>query len=80
VSRAAHGGRLPEGATTLELATLFVRVFRSLDAIVGGEDAVAAKWLRSPNDALGAPPIERIKTVQGLVGVLAYLDARRAIV
>ncbi len=80
VSRAVHGGRLPDGAKTLELATLFVRVFRSLDAIVGGEDAVAAKWLRSPNDALGAPPIERIKTVQGLVGVLAYLDARRAIV
>jgi transcriptional regulator with XRE-family HTH domain len=80
VSRAVHDGRLPEAAKTLELATLFVRLFRSLDSIVGGDEAAAQAWLRQPNTALGMPPLQAIKTVAGLVGTLAYLDSRRALV
>ncbi|MEO0679434.1 MAG: MbcA/ParS/Xre antitoxin family protein [Pseudomonadota bacterium] len=80
ISRAANGGSLPANAKTLELAALFVRVYRSLDSIVGGDDRVAARWMRGPNDALGAPPVDRIKTVEGLMAVLSYLDARRALV
>jgi len=38
-----------------ELALLFVRLFRSLDAIWGREET-ARKWLRSPNTALQAAP------------------------
>jgi hypothetical protein len=37
---------------SFELAVLFVRLYRSLDAIVGGDDAVAAAWLRNRNTAL----------------------------
>ena len=80
VSRVAAGGQLPATGKTLELATLFVRVFRSLDAIVGGEEAVAATWLRQANSALGGKPIDTLKTVTGLTSTLAYLDARRALV
>ncbi len=80
VSRAAAGGRLPATGKTLELATLFVRVFRSLAAIVGGEAAVAATWLRQANTALGGRPIDTLKTIAGLTATLAYLDARRALV
>ena len=71
---------LEPGTKPFELAVLFTRLFRSLDAIVGGDDAVAAAWLTQPNLALAARPIEKIQSVSGLVDVIAYLDARRALV
>lgn len=63
-----------------ELSLLLVRLYRSLDAITGGDDAVARAWLRNDNTALGSPPLTLVQTVQGLVNVIAYLDARRALV
>jgi hypothetical protein len=81
VSRMRRGEfRLEPGTKPFELAVLFVRLFRSLDAIVGGDDRVAASWLGNPNTALDARPIEKVRTVSGLVDVIAYLDARRALV
>jgi hypothetical protein len=80
VSRVVAGGSFSKTGKTLELATLFVQLFRSLDAIVGGEAAVAATWLRQANAALGGLPIDNLKTVAGLTSTLAYLDARRALV
>ena len=71
---------LGRGTKPFELAVLFVRLFRSLDAIVGGDEVVARAWLRNPNTALGAAPLERIVTIPGLMDVIAYLDARRALV
>ena len=61
-----------------ELAALFVRLYRSLDAIVGGDETVAKAWMRNPNTVLRQPPIDIIQKVQGLLEVLHYLDARRA--
>lgn len=61
-----------------ELALFFIRIYRSLDAIVGGDDKIAAKWLRNHNTALKAVPIERMKKIDGLIDVLSYLDSRRA--
>ena len=63
---------------SFELALLFIRLYRSLDAVVGGDDAVAAKWLTNPNTALNGTPLELIQTVNGLINVIAYLDSRRA--
>lgn len=81
VSRMKRGDfRLEPGTKPFELAVLFVRLFRSLDAIVGGDDRVAASWLGNPNTALDGRPIEKLRTVSGLVDVIAYLDARRALV
>ncbi|CAN7720917.1 MbcA/ParS/Xre antitoxin family protein [Bosea sp. LjRoot9] len=74
------GLRLEPGTKPFELAVLFVRLFCSLDAIVGGDDEVAASWLASPNTFLDARPIEKLQTVTGLVDVIAHLDARRALV
>jgi hypothetical protein len=62
-----------------ELAMLFVRLYRGLDAIVGGDDAAAAAWLRNANTALGAEPLALVQSVQGLMHVVQYLDARRAL-
>ena len=61
-----------------ELAVLFVRLFRSLDAIVGGDPQVSRAWLSNANEALDGRPVDKIRTVAGLLDVIAYLDARRA--
>ncbi len=59
-----------------EFALLFVRLFRSLDAILGhGEQAHT--WLRGRNTALGATPIELLRSAEGMIRVLHYLDAYR---
>ena len=79
VSRWKRGDSLLEpGSKPFELAALLVRTFRSLDAITGGDEAVARRWLAAPNTALAARPVERMAQVQGLVDVTTYLDARRA--
>lgn len=79
VSRLRRGEALLEdGSTAFQLAALLVRAFRSLDAITGGDEAVARAWLGAPNTALAARPLERMITVQGLVDVTTYLDDRRA--
>ncbi len=71
---------LERGTKPFELAVLLVRLFRSLDAVAGGDEAVARAWMTAENSALGARPVDRITSVSGLVDVLAYLDARRALV
>src|SRR5689334_467738 len=40
-----------------EMAALFVRLFRSLDSIVGSDEKARA-WLSSDNRALGAKPVD----------------------
>lgn len=79
VSRLNAGSiTLTPGDKPFELAVLFVRLFRALDAMVGGDEAVARAWMRNPNTALGGPPLTLIQSVAGLVHVVTYLDARRA--
>ena len=66
----------PARAKEWELARLFVRLFRSLDALWGhGEEARA--WLAAPNVALAAAPRELLTSIEGLVRVVDYLDAAR---
>ena len=80
VSRMGTGAyQLAPGEKPFELAVLFIRLYRSLDALVDGDEAVAQAWLRNGNAALGEAPLALIQTVPGLVNTLAYLDARRAL-
>lgn len=80
VSRMKSGDYLlHRGQKSFELAVLFVRLYRSLDAIVGGDDAVAGAWLRNDNTVLGDKPANLIQSVSGLMNVIHYLDARRAV-
>ena len=60
-----------------QFALLFVRLFRSLDALLG-HDEQARAWLRGFNTALSTSPIELLTTPEGLVRVVNYLDAYRA--
>ncbi len=70
---------LDERRKEWEFARLFVRVFRSLDSIVGTQSA-ARQWLRSENLGLGGRPIDLIAQTEGLVRVVHYLDASRGLV
>ena len=69
---------LEPGSKPFELAVLLIRVFLSLDAIVGGDDTVSRAWLQNHNDALAGVPAEKLTSITGLLDVLSYLDARRA--
>ena len=77
VSRLQHGRGLDPETKEGELALLFLRLYRSLDALVGGDDDKARQWLGAENDHVKGVPAERIKTVEGLVDVVQYLDAMR---
>jgi transcriptional regulator with XRE-family HTH domain len=70
-------GPIPLGSKEGELALLFLRVFRSLDALVGGNTAHAKAWLRAENRHVGGVPLRRMKKIEGLVDVAEYLDAMR---
>ena len=79
VSRMKSGDyRLEVDTKPFELGVLYVRLFRSLDAIVGGDEAAARAWLSYKNHMFRDVPAQQIRTVEGLVNVVAYLDARRA--
>jgi uncharacterized protein (DUF2384 family) len=61
-----------------ELGQLFVRLFRSLDAITGSDDAASRSWLQGRNTVLNGRPIDLIQSLTGLTAVLFYVDSRRA--
>ena len=78
LSRIATGRRTIDPASKEgELALLFLRVFRSLDALLGGDSEKSRLWLRAYNDHLSGVPAELIQTAQGLVRATDYLDALR---
>lgn len=79
VSRLVSGSRTIDPASKEgELALLLVRVYRSLDALVGTDAAQRKAWLESPNRVLNGRPIDLLQRADGLVAVVAYLDAMRA--
>ncbi|MES2978968.1 MAG: antitoxin Xre-like helix-turn-helix domain-containing protein [Pseudomonadota bacterium] len=61
-----------------QLALLLVRVYRSLDALVGTDDQKRIIWMNSQNKALAGVPIVLIERPDGLVATLNYLDGMRA--
>ena len=78
VSRTFAGGRgIDPDSAEGRHALLLVRVFRSLDALVGGDGEKARLWLRADNRHLGARPLQLLGKTQGLVHVAEYLDAMR---
>jgi uncharacterized protein (DUF2384 family) len=75
----SEGSYLVQGRKEWEMGVLFVRMFRSLDAIVG--DTGTRAWLESENSAFAnRKPVDLIETAEGLVHVTNYLDAHRGII
>ena len=61
-----------------ELGLLFLRVYRSLHALMGGDQALMRHWMEHPNRQLGEqPPRQLLARVEGLTRVASYLDALR---
>jgi hypothetical protein len=64
-------------AKTAECALFFIRIYRSLLAVVGGNENKARKWLEAENRYFGGTPRQHLKTLGGLIEVANYLDAMR---
>ena len=79
ISRMGSGAKAFEvGSKPAELAALVIRVYRSLDALVGNSEQHRRLWMTSYNRALTATPRDAIQSAEGLVRVVTYLDAARA--
>lgn len=66
------------GSKEWELAALFIRLYRGLDAIMAGDEKSTQAWLRNHNKDLNGTPVELIRRVTGLVDTVNYVDAYRA--
>jgi transcriptional regulator with XRE-family HTH domain len=79
VSRLRSGQRaMSLGSKEAELALLLVRIYRSLDGILGEDREALRAWFHTKNRHLRGVPRELIRRTDGLVRVLQYLDAMRA--
>lgn len=70
--------QLEKNSKGWELATLLVRLYRGLDAIMASDEAALRVWMQGPNTDLHAAPAALITNITGLVQTVAYVDAHRA--
>ena len=66
ISRLQTGRVIEPQTKEGELGLLLLRLFRSLDALVGGDEAKARAWLHAENTHLAGIPAQRIRRVEGL--------------
>jgi hypothetical protein len=79
VSRLRNGSwHFQAGTKSFELAQYLMRLFRSLDSLMGSDDLAARSWLASDNRELGGKPIDLIRSIRGLSDVADYVDDYRA--
>jgi uncharacterized protein (DUF2384 family) len=79
VSRMRSGqAKLDPASKSFEAGQFLLRLFRSLDALLGSDDQAARSWLTTRNLDLGARPIDLIDSFKGLITVCDYVDAHRA--
>ena len=79
VSRLRSGqARLDPASKSFEAGQFLLRLFRSLDALLGSDDQAARSWLATRNLDLDARPIDLIDSFKGLITVCDYVDAHRA--
>jgi hypothetical protein len=75
--RTAFSRGLDPASKAGELALLLIRCYRSLYALVGGDPVAMQHWMHTRNRDTGGVPAEQVRSVQGLVAVVEYLDAMR---
>ena len=79
VSRLKRGtSELDPASKSFEAGQFLLRLFRSLDALLGSDDTASKRWLDTPNLDLGAKPIDKLDTMRGLIEVCDYVDFCRA--
>lgn len=72
-----EGIGLDMSSKSSELSLHFIRLYRSLFAISGGDQAFMRHWFHSTNSALGGKPNELVHSIAGLMQTNEYLDAMR---
>ncbi|MFM2022526.1 MAG: hypothetical protein RJB02_2234 [Pseudomonadota bacterium] len=78
-SRLTNGRSLLDPASkSFEAGQFLLRLFRSLDSLLGSDDAAARRWLQTHNLDLDARPLDLIDSFKGLLTVCDYVDAHRA--
>lgn len=76
LSRLRHGaGRLEQGGKPWELARLFIRLVVALGTLTGRDETAARAWFDGYNSDLESVPRERVRSVEGLVSTLEYVDS-----
>ena len=74
----AGAWHLERGTKSFELGQYFIRVFRSLDSLMGSDDKASISWLKAHNTDLDGRPIDLMLTIRGLFEVADYVDDFRA--
>ncbi len=81
----ATASRLRGGQTQLDPASksfeagqFLLRLFRSLDALMGSDDEASRRWLTTPNLDLQDKPLELADSLRGLITLSDYVDGFRA--
>ena len=77
VSRLKRNPALDPESKQGELALMLVRLARALFALTGGDEAWIRHFMQTANKITGGVPAEQIKSVEGLVTVLQFVDAIR---
>ncbi|NIJ36129.1 hypothetical protein FHR22_000778 [Sphingopyxis panaciterrae] len=79
ISRLRAGSvQLDRSGKEFELGQYLVRLFRSLDALMGSDDTASVSWLKTANLDLGGRPIDLVRSIRGLGDVTDYVDDYRA--
>ena len=78
LAKATVRASVMQGLNAVMQALQLVRVYRSLDALVGADEGKRMLWMTGFNEALRGVPQQLVQRVDGLEVTLAYLDALRA--
>lgn len=76
LNRNVQRGFSPE-SKTWELQLHFIRLYRSLYAIAGGDSEFMFHWFQTENTALNGVPASICLKIEGLFRINQYLDAMR---
>ena len=70
--------QLDPASKSFEAGQFLLRLFRSLDALMGSDDKASRRWLTTPNLDLAAKPFDLVDSFRGLITVCDYVDGFRA--
>lgn len=78
VSRMRSGRAVLDPASkAFEAGQYLLRLFRGLDALMGGDEDASRRWLSTRNIDLDARPLDLIDSFSGLTAVCDYVDGYR---
>jgi len=77
ISRLKQNQSLDPKSKQGEIALLVIRIARALFALTGGDKEWIKHFMKTHNKITGDVPAEQIKSIQGLMTVVQFVDAIR---